>query len=553
MLRITDVNRSQSRYRNRVVNKTTVNELWNKDFANGPVYLTQPGVYRLMEDIEFNPLPEFSSIFDSLASFPGGDHHFVLGYFAAIIINGRDIELDLNGFTMRQSFIHSLQQRFFALIELADRPFLQGQGPANFGGPLTPCQNIIIHNGTLGLSSHYGIHGNSMDNVTIRNLTIYNYEVAGISLNGAQNLTIDNVDIRHNYQHILVTALFSNAIYTAKKLMLKQRENAYTSIIVDSHPVAIGDVLSRLIKSINDAFQDIVDGNPIGTINPDSKIYDNSANMYLLDGNCYGIALNSTGLLVNEFKQTYDERNSNITLSNITITDIKSKPVEHLAITDTPLHELGLNPQTLPGFNKGAFGDVIRYFSCVDEQGKFTHQNNPLILAQIMGAVKVSDSLLTWVQSGSNDFYQRLQELTVLNNLDIMAHVFKGTNGIFISSGNNISGKNIIIKDIYNYSNAGQEQYVSRTNDYIGARVTGITIASSKNISFYATTIDNIYSECGQAIGVYHYGECGKITFNNCNIYSLKTGVKYHNPTSTSQRTKHGVKSMGYDDTYISR
>lgn len=527
------------------LNTKQITELYNSDFANGPVYLTNPGVYKLMEDIEFNPFQNFTDIFDSLASYPEADHHFVLGYFAAIIVNGKDIEIDLNGYTLRQSVLHNLQQRFFALIELADRPFLPGQGPANFGSTITSCSNITIHNGTLGFSSHYGIHGNNMGNVVIKNLVIYNHEVAGISLNGGNNIMINNVEIRHNYQHIKVTALFSNAIFTIKKLMLLQRKNAYASVVVDGQTIQIDSIINRLVTSVKDAYIDIVTNQPIGTTNPESKIYDNSVNDFLLDGNCYGIALNSVGLLVNEYKQDYESKNVNITLNNIVITDIKSKPKEQLAITETKLENLGLNPQTMGEMNKGAFGDLPLYFSCVDSNGKFTHENNPLILGQILGGVKISDSILEWISTGSSDFFTRLENFTVLNNLDIMAHVLKGSIGLFISSGNTITCKNVTIKNIYNYSPPGHEKYVERNHDYIGSRTCGITVASSKNINLNDITIDNIYSECGEVYGILHYGKCSSINKYNCNIHSLITNIDYTLNNNTP-RTKHIVKSIGF-------
>ena len=43
-----------------------------------------------------------------------------------------------------------------------------------------------IKNGTLGKSSHHGIHGNNMSNILIENLLIEDFEVAGIALNGGE-------------------------------------------------------------------------------------------------------------------------------------------------------------------------------------------------------------------------------------------------------------------------------------------------------------------------------------------------------------------------------
>jgi hypothetical protein len=222
---------------------------------------------------------------------------------------------------------------------------------------------------------------------------------------------------------------------------------------------------------------------------------------------------------------------------------------EHLTITETPLNQLGLNPQTLPEVNKGAFGDVLLYFNAVDENGKFTNETNPLILAQVLGAVKVSETLMNWITTGSSDFYERIAQLTILNNLDIMAHVFKGNIGLFISSGNDITCNNITIKNISNYSAPGKEEHVQRDHDYIGSRVSGITIVSSYGVKFNTILIDNLYSECGQVFGFYNYGNCSGIVRTNCNIHSLVTNVDY-NTTGTTPRTKHVSQSIGFDKTF---
>lgn len=45
-------------------------------------------------------------------------------------------------------------------------------------------------NGTINRSSHHGIHGNSMSEIFLYELKIKNFEVAGISLNGASQSII---------------------------------------------------------------------------------------------------------------------------------------------------------------------------------------------------------------------------------------------------------------------------------------------------------------------------------------------------------------------------
>ena len=153
-------------------------ELRQADFTNGTVRLRHSAHYVLMEDIVFEPNPNddflptaAQTAGGASAEYPtapfGGYH---LGFFAAITVEGKNIFLDLNGKILRQSQVFDLQQRFYANIELASTPFVPPQGPANFGDTITSADTCLVANGTFGLSSHHGIHGNSMTKVIIQNL-----------------------------------------------------------------------------------------------------------------------------------------------------------------------------------------------------------------------------------------------------------------------------------------------------------------------------------------------------------------------------------------------
>ena len=85
---------------------------------------------------------------------------YSLGFFAAIVIAADNVYLNLCGHRIEQSKAFALQQRFFAIIELADAPFIPNQGPGDFSKKIRSCRNVSIRRGTLGRSSHHGIHGN---------------------------------------------------------------------------------------------------------------------------------------------------------------------------------------------------------------------------------------------------------------------------------------------------------------------------------------------------------------------------------------------------------
>ena len=178
-----------------------VTELSQKDFQHGTYRITKPGYYKLTENISFAPnanisqntspngknvLHNFQPTPEQLASGKYPFHPYHLGFFAAITVEANDVVIDLNGFTLSQHPMHYLQQRFFACIELANTPFIFGQGPGNFGNLVSP-KRVYIKNGYIGRSSHHGIHGNGMESVILENISISHTEIAGIALNGGKN------------------------------------------------------------------------------------------------------------------------------------------------------------------------------------------------------------------------------------------------------------------------------------------------------------------------------------------------------------------------------
>lgn len=101
------------------------------------------------------------------------------------------------------------------MIELADSPFIQGAGPAQFVGEsnqLNAASNVqILGPGTIGRSSHHGIHGNENDNVLIDGVTFVDFEVAAVAINNVDSLTITNCEIPRNRHDVPVLGMFSAA------------------------------------------------------------------------------------------------------------------------------------------------------------------------------------------------------------------------------------------------------------------------------------------------------------------------------------------------------
>jgi hypothetical protein len=193
------------------------------DFDQGTMIISESGSYKLCEDITFYPLvnpPETSSEGAANAfepNFPGpyDENAFGLGFFAALCIAASDVTFYLNGYRIEQSEEHALLQRFFSVIELADSPFIEGVGPAQFVGEsasFNSASNIqILGPGTIGRSAHHGIHGNENNNVLIQKVQFENFEVAAVSINNADDIKILNCHIPQNRHDVPVLGIFSAA------------------------------------------------------------------------------------------------------------------------------------------------------------------------------------------------------------------------------------------------------------------------------------------------------------------------------------------------------
>ena len=192
----------------------------------GTKIINRSGDYKLCEDIVFHPNGPRSGQLPAEDAFdPDFDvydpNNYGLGFFAAIAITVPNVNLYLNCKTIKQSAGHALFQRFFAVIELANSPFLPEVGPHNFvnedsdfrgASQFKAARNVLIKGpGTIGRSSHHGIHGNNNKKVEVRDVKFTDFEVAAIALNNVDHALIENCDIRRNRQDVPILGSFSAA------------------------------------------------------------------------------------------------------------------------------------------------------------------------------------------------------------------------------------------------------------------------------------------------------------------------------------------------------
>jgi hypothetical protein len=482
-------------YENNLQNLDII-KLYQSDFTNGTFRIKNPGNYILQENIIFNPnesnnfQPTEEQIKNNI--YPVGifgPYH--LGFFAAIAIESDNVIINLNGYTIKQSYMHHLMQRFYSHIEFGNSPFINFQGPHKFTNNFKSVKNCIIMNGKLIKSSHHGIHGNFANNVAILDLIIEDFEVAGIALNGFENTVLSDIicngrPIKNNMK---VLSSFSQSINILNQLKnkLKQNNNFHT-ITINNKILTLNDIVNNLQKDI------------------DKTIYEHKNNLKLTiphiantdlesDGNMYGILLHVKGIAINDFITERTEKmcgNKNIFLNNIIIKNIISSPKEIITLNTNIKIDNGYSKKAMTG----PFGDAIDFTNISKNiDNKLVYQGNSLSDAQFwcskldkMGTTSIPLHMIEWVEKNL-DLNKIIKDNSMyyLCNTDSMVHLMKGNIGLFNSGGintevYNISFENLEIKN----HNIGKSTLVDEDEKiYTGSWVHSIISVACKNIKYY--------------------------------------------------------------------
>ena len=471
--------------------------LRQNNFTNGTVRITKPGIYILKDNISFEPNPgnDFMPTGPQIASgqYPVGTQGaYHLGFFAAITIETTGVILDLNGKTIKQTTLHSLQQRFYANIEMASAPFIPAQGPATFSTPsnFKAGEKVLIKNGVLGSSSHHGIHGNAMKDIILQNLSIKDFEVAGIALNGAINSILYSITIKNTCNNCRVLSTYSQSRFIRTFLQT-----------VPAGTVINGKDISGVITDLNSGLEEAK--NAVMSGNTPSNMFGNSHFDEGYDGNVYGLVLNVNGVVVNDFIETRPTEaigNQNIYLQNITIKNIISRPVEIIALNSVP-DEGG----AYGGARQvGPIGDILDINPITAGNG--TYSANLLSDAQlIIGKSEIANSSLHFGTTNITDVIVNWAEsYTVLSNEmenhgyyfvkggDSMGHIMKGNIGLFISAGENIRVNGFNIDTV---TSKGSAVGPDASGVYQGGDARGIIVTGSTNIDLDSSAITSVTTE----------------------------------------------------------
>lgn len=539
--------------------------LSNSDFSNGTYRIKTPGIYKLTENIVFSPnsnvftsencmdlknvLDNFHPTDQQSEEYPKPPYQF--GFFAAITIECDDVVIDLNNFSIEQSMMHYIHQRFFSIIELNKSPFIKTQGPSDFGDAKTNNgdfpKNICIKNGLLGRSSHHSIHGNGNKNVLLENLTIKDFEVAAIALNGSENLICRFIDIPNSLQNVPINFLFSNALYTRRFLYDLYLHNQ------DAH-LNVNGLTNKSVKQIICELQDeMIRGVylPLKNNKPiSSELFINKKN--LPEGNIYGIVVNGLGVVVNDFVLDNEKSrgNENIIIHDIKMNNITAFPREIICLCDNKgkLHV-------------GSVGNIMPYLLIMDKNNHY--KPNPMTNATVLlakytypnSSFKINSKSLNIPSYMINEWFEKKEDLNVVmrdNNLkyvnlrDQMNHLMKGNIMVFISGATNVKVSNVKMTNIRNDGDAcdchqarnkdykfireteGYPNYHIHYSHWNGDDISPIVVSGSENIDINNIYCDHVYSNYGECNGIKMIGTCKEINTSNISI-NEQDNLKYTN------------------------
>lgn len=500
--------------------------LTQSDFEDGTYRITKSGKYILKEDICFGPNKE-----NDFRPYRGDDKYsgraYSLGFFAALAIEADGVEVDLNGKTLKQSDEMAWMQRFYANIETASSPFIQGQGPGDFGKTIVSPKYIYIHNGTLGRSSHHAIHGNGNKYVVVENVKMIDYEFVASAFNGGKYILHRSCIVDHNFKDLKVLASWSTAIFAhqfAESVALE------CSKIKDMNVKLFNQLKTnhlRLKNSIEKTKDELFKGKEVT-----NSLYRNEKKIG--DGNVYGLLSNPLGVAINDFASAQSMKDKKYSsyffIENCEIKNIEGDVDEVLSLTNKEGQ-----------VQKGPAGDVLKIKDCTSSNYRYTGNvisDMIMVLAKIKqrypqintGTLHIDSDIVLWSENKLS--FEELQKrgYGFHTGKDSMDHSNKGVLGIRLDGTKNVFCNHITIKNIANHARLASTINKREDKTYLGTIACGMHISQSRNVWIDKTLVDNVKSYNSQSYGLRSINE-SRCNCMNMNILNIKSGRRHSDGT----------------------
>eukprot|EP01083_Nonionella_stella_P034158 93523_1 len=549
--------------------------LTNNDLSDGTYRIRECGEYILAEDIVFNfnaPSPDADDIDspnsidvddlhwfptheqDESGAYPGTYSYagsYSLGFFAGITVESDNVRINLNGYSLSMDYTFYFQQRYFTLIECGAKYFLPNQGPSNWliEEEFYASNVEIFGPGTLGLSSHHGIHGMRNDNLYIHHVNVTSFEVAGVQCNGCNNVRLEYATIGPQNTQIPVLGRYAHA--RALLPRLKELNEAFGSeMITFSNRLAlsVSDLVYRLVNQMDMIYDHVIDGVQFDANDDEwiatQKLFLNRVG-WMDGGSSYGAVFSGDGAAVVGMGSR-TQYTGNISMNHVEIFGIYNAVIEKIKVSvnkvgatrlilfDT-LDWIAVTSSIEDGATAQYIGDA--YTDCI-----FAIQQHITSWA-FLNSLYITDAELSYVFDGDSfrgiwdggSPAQNDQSATGCNT-DIQLHSSKGAIGLRLDGAQNVDLRNLNIHDVVNWADLGanwcglsdgpgvSNEDVDIQYGYTGTRAHGLAIDYVQGM-IENVSISAIESLNGEAVAMNVYKGCD-VQIDAIHVKSVGAGTK---------------------------
>jgi hypothetical protein len=516
-------------------------ELRQSNFADGTYHITESGYYVLKENIIFNS--ESSNI--------------------AISIQTNNVCIDLNCFQIEQSREHALNEREFTIIELVSSCSCLQDSIRN-----SHCENsllendpilenskidwILIRNGSLGRTSQYGIKGSGNNYVVIEKMKIYDFEVAGIVLQGGHHILFRNVEIGPSRRDIPVNNLYKIARADLRLLdeyLVNHTIPSEQLIEINFKRQALEEELSLVLAEILETGKTThpLFENPSGL--PTSNlfgilIYPTNNSLDDLEDRTF----NCSNLSNNSDNSTNCINSKYVYFKNVHVHNLEAQPEEIITLSQKD----GNGAQLYP------CGAVFQIERVLDkETGHYV--GNTLSDFQIalgvlpIGENSLSQDLITWATTHTD--IKTLLEIGYQYkcNSDAYFNLLIGISGVYLKEINYLFLCKLLVQYLINYSYLGnyicEHYYLSNDNQtrigYTGANVVGVNFSRSEHLLSTPLIVSRLHSHNGEADGVRFINKTYNGIFKAIHVNNIVAGYeenesKWKGQSSDNQLVEYG-------------
>ena len=457
------------------------------NFETGTYRITQPGVYKLSGDIVFAPneSDDFRPL--STQTLYEDPAYAKYGFFAAITIETVGVTLDMCGYSLKQSDAFAVAQRFYSNILLNSTPDIAGEGPAPCCCNTGVAHQTTIKNGLLGRSAQHGIMGNGNTQICITSMTIENFEEQGISLNGFNDVIVNQTLIGPTSTDVKVNAQFGaarNMYYIASEYLAANATALGTftyALTADTLALTMTNFLATLKADLDLVIANAIAGVALDTGAAGAPQIATIASWLSTNGNLpfnntMGIKAHSHGDIINSFYINCVCKCPSTTLrvTNSTIKELNSKVDEMVGLTSFD------GTGVITGPNQAVFPVLFTTDNNATETGEYIIETAYTEMYSVLGqsvldllvpvdGMNVNAAFIDWIQSVTNEEtlgdYFTTSSAGFRVGLDGYSRVLVGVFGI---KADNVVGLCLNGVTVMSITNSGRLGFVSDLTIYSG-------------------------------------------------------------------------------------